>query len=278
MFPRRQTFDDGSETRLSRRKLLKTVTGFAVDYSVYNPVQALGGTHLASLLTDPNTVTTINSIIAVSYPTAVVMMPVTTSRDGGSDGGGIGSSSNNTNSPTYSPTPQVVVSTSNTTSKNYDNYVFIGASVLGGLMLLGMGGGGLYYLKKKKEHMKLMQNRQNGLVLVVKPPVLLFSESNSSAFSIRRNTVVPVNNNDDEDKGDNAATSRIDEDEGAKVDEYNLWGDLDIESSISSSLSAAFTPSYSGVVTPSSLNTIKVGPNPQDLQSAISKLCGKVSD
>ena len=125
-----------------------------------------------------------------------------------------------------------------------------------------------------------MQNRQNGLVLVVKPPVLLFSESNSSAFSIRRNTVVPVNNNDDEDKGDNAATSRIDEDEGAKVDEYNLWGDLDIESSIALALSqsAAFSPSYSGVVTPSSLNTIKVGPNPQDLQSAISKLLGKVSD
>ena len=245
---------------------------------MYNPVPALGGTHLASLLTDPNTVTTINSILDVSYPTAVVLVPFTTSRRG-QGGGGIGSSSNYTNSPTYSPTPQVVVSTPNTTSKNYDNYVFIGASVLGGLMLLGMGGGGLYYLKKKKEHMKLMQNRQNGLVLVVKPPVLLFSESNSSAFSIRRNTVVPVNNNDDEDKGDNAATSRIEEDEAAaRVDEYNLWGDLDIESSISSSLSAAFTPSYSGVVTPSSLNTIKVGPNPQDLQSAISKLCGKVSD
>ena len=277
----RQTFDDGSATRLTRRKLLKTATGLGVDYSVYNPVAALGGTHLASLLTDVNTVATINSILEETHPTAVVLIPVTTTRRGGG-GFGVGGSNNNTNSPTHSPASEIFVSTSTTSSKNFDNYVFIGAGVLGGIMLLGMGGGGLYYLKKRKEYRKKMQNNQNGIILVVKPPVLPYEQPNSSAFSIRRNVaVVPINNNDDDNNDFNKATSRVDDDDGAmhaKVDEYNLWGDLDIEASVSpspNSKSPAYTPSYSGAVTPS-LDIKKPGPTPHDLQSALSRMFGKV--
>ena len=238
---------------------------------------ALGGAHLAALLTDANTASTINSVLVVNYPTAVVLTPVTTTRGGG--GGGIGSSSNYTNSPTHSPSSQVVVPTSSTTSKNYDNYIFIGAGVLGGIMLLGMGGGGLYYLKKRKEHMVKMQLKQQGLTIVIKPPVLSFERPNS-AFSIRQNVVVPSNNNDDDENEVIKPTSRVD-DEGAVpagVDEYNLWGDLDIEavSPSPNSKSDTFTPVYSDPATPS-LDTKKPVPNSKDLQSALSKMFGQVN-
>ena len=249
---------------------------------MYNPLPALGGTHLAALLADSNSVTTINSVLVVNYPTAVVLTPVTANAGGGG-GVGIGSSSNYTNSPTRSPTSRFVVSTSNTTLKNYDDYIFIGAGVLGGIMLLGIGGSGWYYLKKRKEYKIKMQNVRNDVVLVVKPPVSPFLESRrSSAFSIRRNTVVPINYNDNYDNDVIIkVTSRVNDDEGPmhpEVDEYNLWGDLDIESSITptptASISPSFTPFYSGVATP--LGTIKPAPNAQDLHSALSTLFGKV--
>jgi len=275
---------DGSETRLTRRKLLKTATGIGVEYTVYNPLPAIDGAHLATLLTDANTLSTINSVLVVSYPAAVVLTPVTSTAGG--SGRGIGSNVTYTKTPTQSPSAQVVMlSSSSTSSKNYDNYVFIGAGVLGGIMLLGMGGLGWYYLKKRKEYRKKLQNNQNDIILVVKPQVVLHEPPMNSPFSLRRNVaVIPINNNNnnDDDKDDSKkSTSRVDEGDGAmQVDEYNLWGDFDIEASVSpspNSNSPAFTPSYSGAATPS-LSIKKPVPNPQDLHSALSKIFGKVID
>ena len=215
---------------MTRRKLLKTASGIRVDYSVYNPLPALGGTHLAALLNDANTVTTINSVLVVNYPEAVVLSPVTSNAGSSGD---IGGNATYTNSPTHSPSSQAVVPiASNTTSKNYDNYVFIGASVLGGIMLLGIGGSGLYYLKKKKEYMKRIQKKQlEDLIIVIKPTVTPIKRQ-ASVFAIRRNTVIPGNNNDDDSK----SQCDSDDDESIHprvlqkplpVDEYNLWGDIE---------------------------------------------------
>ena len=274
----RQYWSDGSETRLSRRKLLKTASGIGVDYTVYNPLPALGGTHLAALLNDANTVTTVNSILVVNYPAAVVLSPVTSNAGGG--GNGIGSNRNYTNSPTHSPSSQAVVPTaSNTTSKNYDNYVFIGASVLGGIMLLGIGGSGLYYLKKKKEYMKRIQKKQQeDMEIVIKPTVTPIKRK-TSVFSVRQNTVIPGNNNDDDsksqcDSGDESIHPRILQ-KPLPFDEYNVWGDQDIESNPTSQNNSAFvTPFYtaanSGTATPR--DYIKNETSPKDLHLALSEV------
>ena len=229
-YKNRQYWSDGSETRLTRRKLLKTAAGIGVDYSVYNPLPALGGTHLAVLLNDANTVTTINSVLVVNYPAAVVLSPVTSNAGAGGGGNGIGSIRNYTNSPAYSPSV-VVLTASNTTSKNYDNYVFIGASVLGGIMLLGIGGSGLYYLKKKKEYMKRIQKKQQeDMEIVIKPTVTPIKRK-TSVFSVRQNTVIPGNDNDDDSKsqcdGDDESIHPRVLQKPLPVDEYNLWGDIE---------------------------------------------------
>ena len=275
---KRQYWSDGSETRVSRRKLLKTANGIGVDYSVYNPLPALGGTHLTALLTDANTVTTINSILVVSYPAAVVLTPVT-SRGGGSGGGDIGSNVTYTSTPTYSPLSQAAgPSVSSTTSKNYDNYVFIGASVLGGIMLLGIGGSGLYYWKKKKEFMRRNQKQREDIAIVIKP-VAAPIKRKTSVFAVRQNTVIPGNNNDDDamdqrDREDEAVHPRILE-KPSPVDEYNLWGDQDIESNPTSQTNSAFvTPFYtaanSGTATPKDF--ISNETSPKDLHRALSEV------
>ena len=189
-----------------------------VNYAVYNTLNAVNNDHLLTLLIDPNTVSTIASILVVSYPTAVVQSPVSVSTSGG---GNVLSSGNSlTMTPTSSPTTSVT--TAAIAQKNYDNYVFIGASVLGGLMLLGIGGSGLYYLKKKREWKKKIKMETE---FDVKPSVHLFQEPNSP-FAYGHSPVLP--NQDPEDDDDDIQwgkyTSRL---ESIREDEENMGVSID---------------------------------------------------
>ena len=204
-----QYFDDGSYAPFVRRQLLKTATGVVVNYAVYNTLNAVNNEHLLTLLTDANTVSTINSILVVTYPTAVALTPVSASTSGGNGGNDLSSGGSLSMTPSYSPTTAAV--TTGPAKKNYDNYVFIGASVLGGIMLLGMGGGGLYYLKKKRDKKNKIKMEAE---LAAKPSVQIFQEP-SSPFAYGHSPVLPNQDPEDDDDGDGEIkwgkyTSRLD--------------------------------------------------------------------
>ena len=244
----RQHWDDGSDTHLAHRKLLQKAIGLRMDYSVYHPSPALDCTHLAILLADNTTLSTMNVVFLMNYPTAIIRPAVTNT----SNGCGI---IKNNGSDT---TSRIIIVVSSTTQNN-DNYILLGAGVLGGFILLGMGGGALYYLDKKRKVKNELEKRQKDaqaimMELVPSPKTLSRSMKFGNINTSTKSTVrVGYSKSDSDDELDRPLHTRVFVKAAHPSVGNNLWGDVDdvdIESNSSSKInSLAPTPRYMDVAT-----------------------------
>ena len=216
-----------------------------MDYTVYNPSPALDCTHLAILLADNTTLSTMNVVFLMNYPTAIIRPAVTNT----SNGCGI---IKNNGSDT---TSRIVIVVSSTTQNN-DNYILLGAGVLGGFILLGIGGGALYYLDKKRKVKNELEKRQKDAQAIMME--LMSNPTTLSKFrNINKNSKSTVrigcSKSDSDDELDRPLHTRVFVKAAHPSVGNNLWGDVDdvdIESNSSSKInSLAPTPRYMDVAT-----------------------------
>ena len=262
----RQHWDDGSDTHLAHRKLLQKAIGLRMDYSVYHPSPALDCTHLAILLADNTTLSTMNVVFLMNYPTAVIRPAVTNT----SNGCGI---IRNNGSDT---TSRIVIVVSSTTP-DIINYILLGAGVLGGFILLGMGGGALYYLHKKRKHKKELEKRQKdaqAIMMELMPSPKTLSSSmkfRNSNKSNKATVYIGSSDSDNDDEIDRPLHTRVFVKAAHPTVGKNLWDDVDdvdIESNSTSKInSLAPTPRYMDAATFRDLVGISLDrkPNSNDL-------------